>query len=47
MGIEGAIDRSNPVRSDLSVFNSVQLRFMLTGVSQAQGEDLITRFKSR
>jgi uncharacterized OsmC-like protein len=45
--IEGSMDRSKPVRSDVSVFNSVHLRFRLGGVSQAQGEDLITRFKSR
>lgn len=45
--IEGAIDRSNPVRRDLSVFNYVHLRFQLDGVTQAQGNDLIERFKGR
>jgi len=45
--IEGAIDRSNPVRRDLTVFNSVRLRFRLKGVTQAQGSDLIERFKGR
>jgi uncharacterized OsmC-like protein len=45
--IEGSMDRSKPVRSDVSVFNSVHLRFRLSGVSQTQGEDLITRFRAR
>jgi uncharacterized OsmC-like protein len=45
--IEGSMDRSKPVRSDVTVFNSVQLRFQLTGVSQAQGESLIERFRAR
>jgi uncharacterized OsmC-like protein len=45
--IEGSMDRSKPVRSDVSVFNSVHLRFHLSGVSQAQGSDLIDRFKRR
>lgn len=45
--ITGAIDRSNPVRRDLSVFNTVHLRFQLDGVTQAQGNDLIEKFKGR
>ena len=45
--IEGALDRANPVRRDLTVFNSVHLRFHLAGVTQAQGNDLIDRFKGR
>jgi uncharacterized OsmC-like protein len=45
--IQGSMDRSKPVRSDVTVFNSVHLRFRLSGVSQSQGEDLITRFKGR
>jgi uncharacterized OsmC-like protein len=45
--IEGAVDRSNPVRKDLTVFNYVHLRFVLEGVTQAQGNDLIERFKGR
>jgi uncharacterized OsmC-like protein len=45
--IEGSMDRSNPVRRDLSVFNSVRLRFHLSGVTQAQGNELIERFKGR
>jgi uncharacterized OsmC-like protein len=45
--IEGHMDRSNPVRTDVSVFNSVHLAFRLQGVSESQGSDLIERFRSR
>ena len=45
--IEGAVDRSRPVRQDVTLFNSVHLRFQLAGVTQAQATDLIDRFKSR
>ena len=45
--IAGTIDRSNPVRRDVTVFNAVHLRFHLNGVTQAQGVELIERFKRR
>jgi uncharacterized OsmC-like protein len=45
--IEGALDRSNPVRRDLTVFNSVRLRFELRGVAESQAHALIERFKGR
>ena len=45
--IGGTLDRGNPVRSDLSVLNSVHLRFSLRGVTEAQGAALIQRFKNR
>jgi uncharacterized OsmC-like protein len=45
--IEGAVDRANPVRKDVTVFNYVRLRFALDGVSRAQGEGLIERFRAR
>ena len=45
--IEGSMDRSKPVRQDVTVFNSVALRFRLTGVTQSQASELIDRFKSR
>jgi len=41
------LDRSNPVRRDVTVFNSVHLRIDLKGVTQAQGSVLIDRFKGR
>ena len=45
--IDGTLDRGNPVRSDLSVLNSVHLRFNLGGVTPEQGAALIDRFKKR
>ena len=45
--IDGALDRGNPVRTDLSVLNSVHLRFELAGVTEAQGAALIDRFRKR
>ena len=45
--ISGTLDRANPVRKDLSVMNSVHLKFHMTGVTAAQGAALIDRFKVR
>ena len=45
--IAGTLDRSNPVRRDVSVFNAVHLRFKLSGVTESQGAALIDRFKGR
>jgi len=45
--ISGLLDRSQPVRTDVTVFNSVSLRFQLAGVTAAQGGALIERFKGR
>jgi uncharacterized OsmC-like protein len=45
--ISGTIDRANPVRPDLSLFNSVRLKFALTGVSRAQGEEIVGAFQAR
>ena len=43
----GVIDRSSPVREDLTLFNSVRLRFHLKGVTEDQGARLIESFKGR
>ena len=45
--ITGALDRSNPVRRDLTVFNTIHLRFHVSGVTREQGAELIERFKAR
>ena len=45
--IAGSLDRANPVRKDVNVLNSVQIKFHLTGVTAAQGATLIDRFKDR
>jgi uncharacterized OsmC-like protein len=45
--IEAMMDRANPVRKDVTVFNAVTVKFQLRGVSAAQGNALIDRFKGR
>lgn len=45
--IHGAIDRSRPVRKDISLFNSVNLYFRMKGVSEQQGQRLVDLFKGR
>jgi uncharacterized OsmC-like protein len=45
--ITAAQDPSAPVRSDVNLFNEVQIRFELGGVSPEQGQDLVDRFKRR
>lgn len=45
--IAGEIDPANPVRTDVSVFNSVRLSFRLQGVTEEQGALLVERFKGK
>jgi len=45
--ISGTMDRSRPTRPDVSLFNSVRLRFRMTGVSEQQGRQLLDAFKGR
>jgi uncharacterized OsmC-like protein len=45
--IAGEIDPADPVRTDVSVFNSVRLSFDLHGVTEEQGAHLVERFKGR
>ena len=45
--IQGQMDRSRPVRPDVSLFNSVRLNFQMTGVSDAEARQLIEKFKGR
>ena len=47
VSVEGVIDRSNPVRKDVSVFNWVRLRFALSGIDEDQAEMLVEGFKGR
>ncbi len=47
VGIYGALDRRNPVRPDLTLFNSVRLQFHLRGVTDEQGALLIAAFQTR
>lgn len=45
--IQGMMDRSRPPRKDVSLFNSVSLRFRMKGLSHAQGSRLVELFKGR
>jgi uncharacterized OsmC-like protein len=45
--ISGELDPANPVREDLSVFNSVRLLFQLEGVTEDEAARLVERFKRR
>lgn len=45
--IEGTIDRANPVRGDVTVFNSVRLSLALRGVDKDQARMLVEAFKAR
>jgi hypothetical protein len=45
--IEAMQDRNAPVRPDVSLFNTVRVHFELGGVTNAQGKDLVDRFKAR
>jgi organic hydroperoxide reductase OsmC/OhrA len=47
VAIVGELDPAHPVRTDVTVFATVRVQAELTGVSQAQGEDLVTRFRAR
>ena len=47
VSIEGIVDRSNPVRPDVTLFNVVRLRFAVSGVTRDQAIDLVERFKKR
>ena len=45
--VYGMMDRNNPVRPDIALFNSVSLQFSLRGVTQEQGEALVLAFRGR
>lgn len=45
--IQGQMDRSKPVRPDVSLFNSFHLQFQLQGVSNADAKLLVEKFKGR
>ena len=47
VAIRGSMDRSNPVRPDVSLFNSVRLDFKMSGVTDTQAKQLIESFKGR
>ena len=45
--VEGVMDRSRPVREDVSLFSSVRLRFRLGGVGDEEAASLIRAFTRR
>jgi uncharacterized OsmC-like protein len=45
--IHAVVDRSRPVRPDVTVFNAVRMRFTLTGVPRDRAGGLIEQFKKR
>jgi uncharacterized OsmC-like protein len=45
--ITGSMDRSKPVRPDVSLFNSVGLRFQMRGVTDEEAKNLVEKFKGR
>lgn len=45
--IQGMMDRSKPVRPDVTLFNSVRLHFRMAGVNDQQAKQLIESFKGR
>jgi uncharacterized OsmC-like protein len=45
--IEAIVDRSKPVRPDLTVFNAVRMRFTLAGVPRDRAGGLIEQFQKR
>ena len=47
VSIRGSMDRSKPVRPDVSLFNSVRLHFDLKGVAEKDARQLVEAFKGR
>jgi uncharacterized OsmC-like protein len=47
VSITGVVDRANQQRQDVTLFNTVAIRFELQGVSREQGETLISDFRRR
>ena len=45
--MQAVVDRSRPVRPDVTVFNTVRMRFTLTGVPSDRAAGLIEQFKKR
>ena len=47
VSIRGSMDRSKPVRPDVSLFNSVRLDFRMKGVTEKEAKQLVETFKGR
>ena len=45
--VHAVVDRSRPVRPDVTLFNTVRLRFTLSGVPRERAGELIEQFQRR
>jgi uncharacterized OsmC-like protein len=45
--IDGRMDRSKPVRPDVSLFNSVKVQFRMKGITDSGAKQLVEKFKGR
>jgi len=45
--VRGVLDPAQPVRDDVRVFNSVRIRFVLSGVDATAARELVEGFKRR
>ena len=45
--VRGVLDPARPVRDDVRVFNSVRIRFVLSGVDAPAARELVEGFKRR
>jgi len=45
--IHGTVDRDDPVREDLTVFNRVRMRFTIDGLSDGQAKSVVERVAQR
>jgi uncharacterized OsmC-like protein len=47
LAVHGTVDRGNQTRTDVTVFNSVRLEFVLSGTDGATAAQLVEGFKRR
>jgi uncharacterized OsmC-like protein len=47
VSVSGDMDLDDPVREDVTVFNTVKVDFALAGVATEEAEQLVERFKGR
>ncbi len=47
VAIEGMMDRSRPLRPDVTLFQSVSVRFRMAGIGHEQAGLLVEKFKGR
>jgi uncharacterized OsmC-like protein len=47
VAIRGEVNPASPAREDVTVFNRIEMRLEVVGVTQEQAEHLVERFKAR